>query len=287
MKLNIKTNGLLHTLIIIPFLKFKSYIFNFILVTMLSFFLYTFMFEFILTTVVKIFISVVIVVFVFDKFKFSNYFGIRWLKKLVFYTIYSILSIFTLTYFDVSLFNNIFSDSDDEDEGELENINENNIQNNNKEKEIMNNDTTQNEDNNEQYIFKVVHSPYSNLINSVLESSEIRTPLEDILNNLYTLNILEFLLILMLILLLSNKYIYIFNMKLISNFMNKYMPNLFKKYKQYLEKGQNYNEKWTTFLTVFIIILLLIIKLMNLYFSGELTHNINDFIVVYNYIKKI
>ena len=38
---------------------------------------------------------------------------------------------------------------------------------------------------------------------------------------------------------------------------------------------------------VVIILLLLIIKLINLYFIGELSNNIEDYIFVYNKIKKI
>ena len=115
-------------------------------------------------------------------------------------------------------------------------------------------------------------------------------PLLVILKNLVLLNGLEILFILMLIIIICNRYINSFIVKLINKLVclipNKYLPKNINKWLDNLNKVRDFNRKFYKIMFVIILIILLLVKLLHLYFSFEIYQNIDDYILVYNYIKK-
>ena len=90
--------------------------------------------------------------------------------------------------------------------------------------------------------------------------------------------------IILLLYVIINRYLYKYNMQFISVIVNNYMPNKFKLWynkKNSLEKGIKFNNLFTMTST-----LLVSFILGNIYISGYLYENIDDFVVVYNHIKK-
>lgn len=130
-------------------------------------------------------------------------------------------------------------------------------------------------------------SPDENMIQSILEN-ELNIPLLDLLDSLYTFNFLELILILLLAWIWINRYFYQFNLKYLSNFIDKHIGenSKFSFLRGFIKTGDNYNSKFTNILMIIMISLLIIIKIANLFFMGELINKIDDFITVYNYIKK-
>jgi len=130
-------------------------------------------------------------------------------------------------------------------------------------------------------------SPDNNIIQSIFEN-ENNIPLFDLLEGIFTFNFLELILMLLLILLSFNRYFYRFNFKFFYDFIDKRFAENSKFYvlKKLLKTGDNYNSRFTNILIVIMITLLLTIKLVNLFFIGELVNNIDDYILVYNHIKK-
>ena len=86
-------------------------------------------------------------------------------------------------------------------------------------------------------------SPDDNMIPSIFEANN-NIPLFDILESLCIFNVLELLLILLLILIFFNKYIY--NIKNIFNFINKYITfsKKFNFLNKIVDKSDNYNTKF-------------------------------------------
>lgn len=133
-----------------------------------------------------------------------------------------------------------------------------------------------------------IPSPESDLINSPLEAMENFSPLEVLLNSLVTLNILELMLYIILILLLINKYFYPFNINNISKIINKFMPLSFINwYTKYTNKSIDYNNRFTQIMFISVTILLLLFKLGNLYITAELSLKIDDYVLVYNHLKNL
>ena len=121
-------------------------------------------------------------------------------------------------------------------------------------------------------------------INSSLESGDQSIPLLDLLDVIKSFNILEIILILFLIYILCIKYINKFN--IISYLIIKYLPTKYHNWNKIFESGNKFNIILVNFILVFIIVLLLIFKLMNLYFCSELYTNIDDYVSLYNFLKK-
>ena len=119
---------------------------------------------------------------------------------------------------------------------------------------------------------------------SVLEDDSI--PLLDLIENLFSLNVLEFILIIFLIYLLCQKYVNNFNINFISNFIKKYLPNKFQRFTNILQTGGKINNKVSIFMIVLIFILIIFFKLLQIYITYELSENIDDYVLVYNHIKK-
>jgi Cytochrome C and Quinol oxidase polypeptide I len=133
-----------------------------------------------------------------------------------------------------------------------------------------------------------VPSPDPFIINSPVETIDNSTPLEVLLQSILSLEILELLLILILLLVLFNKYIYSNNAEFISKILNKFLPNNFIKWKtKNLEKSIEYNNRLTTIILTVTMIILLIMKLVNIYFCAELNINTDDYVQVYNHLKSI
>ena len=130
-------------------------------------------------------------------------------------------------------------------------------------------------------------SPDENMILSILEN-EYDIPLFTLLEGIYIYNLLELGLILLLILLLFNRHVYRFNFKYISDFLDKrFAKNSKYEYlKKFINIGDRYNSKMTNIVIVIMVILLITIKLINTFFIGYLINNIDDFISVYNHLKK-
>lgn len=112
------------------------------------------------------------------------------------------------------------------------------------------------------------------------------------LKNLLLLDGVELLFILLLIIIICNKYLYSYYIKLLNKlvlkFPTKYLPNKIqnKVNNINLNKIREFNNKIYNILFVIILILLLLVKWLHFYYSSEVYNNIDDFILVYNHIKK-
>ena len=123
-----------------------------------------------------------------------------------------------------------------------------------------------------------------------IENLENNIPLIEILKNLLLIDFVELMFILIIILIIINKYLYMFYIKLLNKLLllipKKYLPNFLKNRTNYLDKAVELNNKFFKILLVIVLILLLLFKIFNIYVSSELYSNIDDYILVYNYIKK-
>ena len=132
-------------------------------------------------------------------------------------------------------------------------------------------------------------SPDQSFIDSPFEDIDNNIPLIAILKNLVLLDSVELMLMLILIFIVINKYLYKFNIKLLYKLVllipNKYLPNIFKNRFNNLDKAVDFNNKFYNILFGILIIILLFFKLSHIFFSSELYSNIDDYILVYNYIK--
>jgi hypothetical protein len=132
--------------------------------------------------------------------------------------------------------------------------------------------------------------PDSYFVPSVLETSEITSPLETLLANQLTLNILVWVLLFSFLYLLFSTYILRGNIVLLSKFFYKYLPSICNIYlNKYIQKITSINSTVTNnYIFILFIInmfLLIIILLLNTYVSMELTNNIDSYVNVYNYLK--
>ena len=121
-------------------------------------------------------------------------------------------------------------------------------------------------------------------INSSLESGDQSIPLLDLLEVINSFNILELTIIFFILYILFLKYINNFN--LVSNLIIKYVPTKYHNWVKVFNKGKNLNSKFLNSMLVILIVLLLIFKFMNLYFSSELYTNIDLYVSVYNFLTK-
>nr|YP_009348140.1 hypothetical protein [Hericium coralloides]APX41093.1 hypothetical protein [Hericium coralloides] len=72
-----------------------------------------------------------------------------------------------------------------------------------------------------------IPSPDQNMIPCPLEPGDGEIPLETLLQVIYSYNILEIILFIILLFIIFNKYIYKININIITKFLYKYMPNKF------------------------------------------------------------
>ena len=130
---------------------------------------------------------------------------------------------------------------------------------------------------------------FQSFIDSPFEGEDFNTIIE-VLKNLLFLDGIEGLYILLLILIICFKYLYKFNIKLLNKLVllipNKYLPNKLKNGISNVDKAVEFNSKFYDTMFIIVLILLLLTKLLHFYYSSELYSNIDDYILVYNYIKK-
>ena len=128
-----------------------------------------------------------------------------------------------------------------------------------------------------------IQSPVNDFIHSVLEKGDMLTPLEELLKCQLGLNVLMLVEIFILIMILYNK---LFINSSFSIF-NKYLyPKLGDRFKSLFNKMNSFNDKF--FYIIFIINCLCLIFAIFLSFIiiGSLNTNLQDYIDVYNQIKK-
>nr|YP_010691086.1 LAGLIDADG endonuclease [Phellinus igniarius]WBU93187.1 LAGLIDADG endonuclease [Phellinus igniarius] len=133
-----------------------------------------------------------------------------------------------------------------------------------------------------------IPSPDQDMIPCIIESGDAHIPLLTLLNALFTFNVLEIILLIILLVILFNKYIYKLNMTILSNLINKYFSkNIIAWFNKYSATSVEINEKFTKIMLIYISIVLILFKLGTLYITYELGMNIDDYVLVYNHIKNI
>lgn len=124
-------------------------------------------------------------------------------------------------------------------------------------------------------------------ISSILEQGDQSIPLVDLLEGIFSYNILELILIFLLIYVISYKKINDFIINFISNIIKKYIPGKYENWNEKLEKSKDYNNKFIKLSTIVLFFLLITFKICNLFVSGVLYVYIDDYVIVYNYLKNI
>nr|UEK25977.1 apocytochrome b [Mutinus fleischeri] len=132
-----------------------------------------------------------------------------------------------------------------------------------------------------------IPSPTDGFISSPLELGDI-SPLEEILINIFKLNILLSILFFMFVFLIFYKYLSTANADFLFKLFNKIIPDRFKPWFNFVFKiRSNLNEKFILFLFILNIFNLIILLSINLYISFELATNIKEYISAYNHIHGI
>lgn len=135
-----------------------------------------------------------------------------------------------------------------------------------------------------------IPSPEGGFINSVLEASEQinnYTPLEELIIYQFSLNAIILIFILILLIMLFNRFILTTNLEFITSLFDKYTSNKISQwFKNKINKSIDYNNRFTLFLFLFISIILIINVILSLFISSELLLNIDDYVTVYNHLKK-
>jgi hypothetical protein len=130
-----------------------------------------------------------------------------------------------------------------------------------------------------------VPSPDNDFVNSPFEEN---IPLVTLLNAIWTFNILELILMVILVWLLFNKYLKNYSFNISSKIVHKYMGDKFiEKFEKYQKIFENLNNKFSVVMYMWVGLLLIIIKLVNIYFSGVLYYDIDNYVLVYNHYKNI
>ena len=125
-------------------------------------------------------------------------------------------------------------------------------------------------------------------INSSLEKDDKGIPLISLLNILFLLNVTEFLFLILLVLILYNKYINNINLTFISNLINKYMgKNVINWFTKYSKTSLKYNKKLSKYMFIYVSFMLIFTKLISLVFISDLNYHIDDYVLVYNHYKGI
>ncbi len=122
-------------------------------------------------------------------------------------------------------------------------------------------------------------------INSPLEEyTEI--PLIGIIQSILSLNVLELFLIIMIIIVLSNNQIKTLILNNIKILIVNYVPVKYVKIHRLFDKLSFSSNTFDKLIILIYLLILLGIKLMNIYFVSVLNINIDDFVLVYNHLKK-
>lgn len=124
-------------------------------------------------------------------------------------------------------------------------------------------------------------------IPSLLDNNELLSPLEKLLNYQLIINVMIFILVTSLLIIIFNKFVVKYNYDLINKLLGKYMSIKFKeKFDSYVSKSNELNNRFILVIFVINCILLFYFMILNIYVSSELTINIDDYILVYNHLKK-
>lgn len=136
-------------------------------------------------------------------------------------------------------------------------------------------------------------SPDSSMIMSPLEPSADSAPLEVLIGYLLTLNVIDLVLTICLLLVIFDRFYYRISLEKINSFIsrsgnNKYFPNFFKKwFSKYTIRSVNITNIFTLVMFIVIAFLFIYSKLLGIFISYELYNNLEDFVGVYNYFKNI
>ena len=116
--------------------------------------------------------------------------------------------------------------------------------------------------------------PDLTMINSLLE---IPTPLGTLVDVIFSYNMLELIIIILLIYIIYNKNILIF--------FSKYIPTKYNNLKRIVDSSINANTKNMNMYKIIFFVLLLIFKIVNLFFSYELSNNLDSYVNIHNDIN--
>jgi len=254
---------------------------------------------------VSFIVSFLISSWVFNKFKYYDFFIIRWLQKLVIFSIcviiVNLIFIFICSYLGIYYFN-IFADSDDEYTSTLPPVKrmwfiaitsfitasattvvsgfgtslvkKSNILNTIKEGKHSN------------PVVSKIPSPSPEFINSPNEYGIFGSPIEDLLYYSLVLNVFIFILVMFLLIIIFNRFVLKSNLNLLLSFVYKYMSNKFNVlFKKYVNYSNVYSDRNLLIMFIVISIVLIFINLLSILISAELFVNTDKYIEVYNYIQ--
>lgn len=129
-----------------------------------------------------------------------------------------------------------------------------------------------------------IPSPTDDFSHSPLEPGDL-SHLENLLTDLFLLNILLLILFLIFVFLIFYRYFYSVNFEFYSSLINRIIPDRFKsRSNSILKTSANFNNRFILFIFICNIFNLIIILSISLYISFELSTNINDYVTVYNYL---
>jgi len=126
-----------------------------------------------------------------------------------------------------------------------------------------------------------IQSPVNDFIHSVLEKGDMLTPLEELLRCQLGLNVIMLVKIFILIAILYNK---LFINSGFSIF-NKYFK-LGDRFRSLSSKMSNFNNRFFYILFIIISLALIFDIFLSIYITGELNTNLQEYIDVYNHMKK-
>lgn len=124
--------------------------------------------------------------------------------------------------------------------------------------------------------------------NSPLEEGDILTPLERLLDGLFSLEYYGIIIMLLLLFLFTYGYVQKYTSEIFHNFVIKHIPSKFiPGYTKFMNIILAYNTKTRNLSIIFFIIILFLIHLLSFYISYKLKTDIADFVKVHNYLKEI
>nr|YP_009710604.1 hypothetical protein [Amanita bisporigera]QFZ98553.1 hypothetical protein [Amanita bisporigera] len=177
-------------------------------------------------------------------------------------------------------------------------LNINFISNNSEVKDkIINNEIIDKVKDNNQDNSEIVKEIIDKSIKCPLESGEINqldiSPLEALLSNILTFNIWILFVIIIIIILLFNLIIFNKNSNFIILLVNKILSDKFKFKKDIVDFLEKIVNKYTIFSKKYLVILIIInsfllffMLLFNIWITADLTNNLDDYVLVYNYLKQ-
>lgn len=130
-----------------------------------------------------------------------------------------------------------------------------------------------------------IPSPDPFMVNSPLEN---QIPLNNLLEALEILNATEIYLIITIISILFSKNFNFVFIKVLSLLNNRIIPEKYSaKINIFIKKSSDTNKKISNTLIALLLIILLILTIINLYVSFELFNNIDSYVSVYNFLKRM